>query len=298
MANHNDNYFMCAVGDVCRDPNQPRHNFDDAKLDELVASIKKKGILQPIVVRKTVSDEAQSSAAAPAPYMVIAGERRLRAARKAGLKEVPVIVKDVATAEAFELALIENIQREDLNAIEEALAYQRLIELQDYTPIEVADRVGKSRSTIANALRLLKLDGHHQSLVVEGRLSAGHGRALLSADSDEDRNVLAEDILAKGMSVRDAEEWVKSRREAAANSATPAAEDTTSQLPEKKAAHPLQPFYDAISADLESCLGTEVTIQAKGRKGRIQINFDSLEDLDRLRKQLQALAQMATRDAA
>lgn len=293
MANHNDNFFLCAVGDVCRDPNQPRHHFDDDKLEELVASIKKKGILQPIVVRKAVADETSSAAEAPAPYIVVAGERRLRAARKAGLKEVPVIVKEVASSEAFELALIENIQREDLNAIEEALAYQRLIELQDYTPIEVADRVGKSRSTIANALRLLKLEGHHQALIVEGRLSAGHARTLLAVDELEARNELAEEILAKGLSVRDAEEWVKARR-------APAAPEPESPRPlPERAAHPLQPFYDAIASDIGQALSSKVAIQARGRKGKIQIDFDSLEDLDRIRKLLQHLqAATATEDAA
>jgi ParB family chromosome partitioning protein len=217
----------------------------------------------------------------------VAGERRLRAARRAGLTEVPVIVKDVASTEAFELALIENVQREDLNAIEEALAYQRLIDIQDYTPAEVADRVGKNRSTIANALRLLKLEGHHQTLVVEGRLSAGHARALLSVDSPESRDVLAEEILAKGLSVREAEEWARDQRphepqlsllsESPASTPEPTATDR---------AHPLQPFYDAMAADLREALGHAVTIQARGRKGRVLVQFNSLEDLDRLRKRI------------
>jgi ParB family transcriptional regulator, chromosome partitioning protein len=289
MANHNDNFFMCPVSDVCRDPNQPRHHFDDEKLEELVASIKKKGILQPIVVRRTATDG--NAADAPAPFMIVAGERRLRAARKAGLKEVPVIVKDVESTEAFELALIENIQREDLNPIEEAMAYQRLIEYQDYTPAEVADRVGKNRSTIANALRLLKLDGHHQTLVVEGRMSAGHARTLLALETTDERNTLAEEILARGLSVREAEEWVKSRRQpepAPASDATPEDADGT-----RRGAHPLQPFYDAIAADLQAALGAQVSIAARGRKGKVQISFDSLEDLDRLRKQLQSMLNRA-----
>jgi ParB family transcriptional regulator, chromosome partitioning protein len=294
MANHNDNFFMCPVGDVCRDPNQPRHHFDDEKLEELVASIRKKGILQPIVVRRTAGDG--TPAEAPAPYMIVAGERRLRAARKAGLKEVPVIVKDVASSEAFELALIENVQREDLNPIEEALAYQRLIELQDYTPNEVADRVGKNRSTIANALRLLKLDGHHQSLVVEGRLSAGHARTLLSLEDPADRNALAEDILARGLSVREAEDWVRRHKEPQPEAGTPDQDEPGEKPEPRRAAHPLQPFYDAIAADLRAALGTDVGIQARGRKGKIQISFESLEDLDRLRRQLQLLT--GTADAA
>jgi ParB family chromosome partitioning protein len=280
MANHNDNFFMCPVNDVCRDPNQPRHHFDDDKLEELVASIRKKGILQPIVVRRSATDGTATEA--PAPYTVVAGERRLRAARKAGLKEVPVIVKDVESTEAFELALIENIQREDLNPIEEAMAYQRLIEFQDYTPNEVADRVGKNRSTIANALRLLKLDGHHQALVVEGRLSAGHARTLLSLETTDERNALAEDILARNMSVREAEEWVKSRRQPVAEELAPA--NTPATPGDRRDGHPLQPFYDAIAADLQAALGAQVAIQARGRRGKVQIAFDTLEDLDRLRK--------------
>jgi ParB family chromosome partitioning protein len=289
-ANQSDSFFLCPVGDICRDPHQPRHHFDDEALEELVSSIRKKGILQPIVVRRSAPGES-SAADAPAPYTVVAGERRLRAARRAGLTEVPVIVKDVPSTEAFELALIENVQREDLNPIEEALAYQRLIDVQDYSPSEVADRVGKNRSTIANALRLLKLEGHHQTLIVEGRLTAGHARALLSVESTEARDALAEEILAKGLSVREAEDWAREHRppepqlsllpEPGAEPAEPAADRS----------HPLQPFYDAMAADLREALGHAVSIQARGRKGRVQIHFNSLEDLDRLRKRMVGSAQ-------
>jgi ParB family chromosome partitioning protein len=285
MANHHDNFFLCPVGDVCRDPHQPRHHFDEDALEELVASIRKKGILQPIVVRRSSPAEAGATET-PAPYTIVAGERRLRAARRAGLTEVPVIVKDVASTEAFELALIENVQREDLNPIEEALAYQRLIDVQDYSPAEVADRVGKNRSTIANALRLLKLEGHHQALVVEGRLSAGHARALLSVEAAEERDALAEEILAKGLSVREAEDWARDHRPPDPQLSLMPEEPNASSLPDR--GHPLQPFYDAMAADLRDALGHIVTIQARGRRGRVQIQFNSLEDLDRLRKQIMA----------
>jgi ParB family chromosome partitioning protein len=286
MANHHDNFFLCPVGDICRDPHQPRHHFDEDALEELVSSIRKKGILQPIVVRRSSPAEAGSSEA-PAPYTIVAGERRLRAARRAGLTEVPVIVKDVPSSEAFELALIENVQREDLNPIEEALAYQRLIDVQDYTPAEVADRVGKNRSTIANALRLLKLEGHHQALVVEGRLSAGHARALLSVESPDERDTLAEEILAKGMSVREAEDWAREHRPPDPQLSLMPEEPPPGE-PASDRSHPLQPFYDAMAADLRQALGNAVTIQARGRRGRVQIHFNSLEDLDRLRKQILA----------
>jgi ParB family chromosome partitioning protein len=285
MANQNDNFFLCPVGDICRDPHQPRHHFDEEALEELVQSIRKKGILQPIVVRRSSPAESGASEA-PAAYTIVAGERRLRAARRAGLSEVPVIVKDVASTEAFELALIENVQREDLNPIEEALAYQRLIDVQDYTPAEVADRVGKNRSTIANALRLLKLDGHHQSLIVEGRLSAGHARALLSVEAPEERDTLAEEILAKGMSVREAEDWARDKRPPDPQLSL-LAEENPAGAPADRS-HPLQPFYDAMANDLKQALGHVVTIQARGRRGRVQIQFNSLEDLDRLRKRMLA----------
>jgi len=265
-ANQRDDYFLCQLTDVVADPAQPRQRFDDERLEELVASIKEKGILQPIVVRK-----------GPGPginYIVVAGERRLRAARRAGLTEVPVLVKDVATNEALELALIENLQREDLNPIEEAQAYQRLLESEDYTQDVLARRLGKNRSTIANTLRLLRLHQAHQSMVVEGRLTAGHARCLLAVEDDAQRETLATKILAEDLSVREAEEWVRKERETPKQAAPTPTEPRTT---------PLQPYYESVAADLGRALEAEVQIQSRGRKGRICISFESLDELRRLK---------------
>lgn len=264
-ANQRDDYFLCPIDDVAPDPGQPRQRFDDERLEELVASIKEKGILQPIVVRKSQS--------APPSYIVIAGERRLRAAKRAGLTEIPVLVKEVATSEALELALIENLQREDLNPIEEAQAYQRLLESEDFTQDVLARRLGKNRSTIANALRLLRLDAGHQAMVVEGRLTAGHARCLLAVEDDTQRGVLANKIVAEDLSVREAEEWVRREKETPRNTPEPAAPRVT----------PLQPYYESVASELGGALEAEVQILSRGRKGRICINFDSLDDLRRLR---------------
>lgn len=274
-ANQRDDYFLCPVSDVAADPAQPRQRFDDERLEELVASIKEKGILQPIVVRKGTGSPA---------YIVVAGERRLRAARRAGLTEVPVLVKDVASNEALELALIENLQREDLNPIEEAQAYQRLLESEDYTQDVLARRLGKNRSTIANALRLLRLGQDHQSMVVEGRLTAGHARCLLAVEDDTQREALASKILAEDLSVREAEEWVRKERETPRPTPTP--ESTTRVTP-------LQPYYESVAADLGRALEAEVQIQSRGRKGRICISFESLDELRRLKALLAPGSELA-----
>jgi len=259
-AHLNDDYFMCPVAKVRPDPAQPRQRFDDTALDELVSSIKEKGILQPIVVRKD----------GPDAYIVVAGERRLRASRKAGLTEVPVLVKDVATDEAFELALIENIQREDLNAIEEASAYQRLIDSSNYTQDVLARRLGKQRSTIANALRLLKLDPDHQQLVIDRTITAGHARCLLALDDPGQRAALADRIVNEDLSVRDCERAVRDTR--AESDAPPA------QAPKQKAASAVQLYCDQ--------LGLKVEIKARGRKGKITIDFGTLEELRSLHQRL------------
>jgi len=277
FANQRDDYFLCKLEDVRPDPNQPRQRFDDDKLDELVASIKEKGILQPLVVRRAAEGQG---------YVVVAGERRFRAAKKAGLSEVPVLVKDVATSEALELALIENLQREDLNPIEEAQAYQRLLESESYTQDVLARRLGKNRSTIANALRLLRLAQEHQAMVIDGRLSAGHARCLLAIDDDAQRRDLAAAIVDQELSVREAEDWVKRGRDA-----KPEADDATPEPAPRQT--PLQPYYDAVAAELTAALGAPVQIQSRGRKGRIVISFASLEELRRLKSQIDPAGELA-----
>ncbi|MFO0748102.1 MAG: ParB/RepB/Spo0J family partition protein [Myxococcota bacterium] len=283
FANQRDDFFLCKIDDVQADPNQPRQRFDDEKLDELVASIKEKGILQPIVVRRA-SDGKPG-------YIVVAGERRLRAARKAGLAELPVLVKDVASSEALELALIENLQREDLNPIEEASAYQRLLESEDYTQDVLARRLGKNRSTIANALRLLRLSAEHQAMVVEGRISAGHARCLLAVEDDAQRATLAGHIVANELSVREAEDWVRREREREQQAESAAASESAE--PATPRVTPLQPYYDAVASELSAALGVPVQIQSRGRKGRISITFSSLEELRRLKAHLDPAGELA-----
>jgi len=259
-ANLSDDYFMCRIDLIEADPNQPRQTFKDDKLQELVASIKEKGILQPLLVR-----------GGDPGYIVIAGERRLRAATLAGLAEVPVVLKDVQDEEAFELALIENIQRDDLNAIEEAEAYQRLLDRPGNTQETVARKVGKDRSTVANSVRLLRLPKDVQGHVVDGRLTSGHARTILSVD-DATRATLVELILSKEMSVREAERTAKKLKTEGAP-----------KKPRRVRKKPLQPYFDAIAAELTAALETEVTVESRGRKGKIVVTFDSIDDLRRLR---------------
>ena len=260
FANQRDDFFLCKIDDVQADPNQPRQRFDDEKLDELVASIKEKGILQPIVVRRA-SDGKPG-------YIVVAGERRLRAARKAGLSELPVLVKDVASSEALELALIENLQREDLNPIETARAFSRLVEEQKQSIEKIAQRVGKDRSTISNSLRLLKLPKEVLDLVENGELSEGHGRAILTAESPSRMIELAKQAVAQGWSVRETE-----RR--ARGEAKPAA------APKQKSAN-----VRDLESRLAKRLGSPVAIEDNEGKGKIEIRYASLDELDRLLNQL------------
>ena len=272
FTNLHDDYLMCPVDEVDADPDQPRQYFDEAALGELVQSIKEKGILQPLVVRRHGDG-----------YRLIAGERRLRAARLAGLTDVPVLVKDVASDEALELALIENIQREDLNPIEEARAYRRLLERPRMTQDVVARRVGKQRSTVANALRLLRLEAPLQQHVVDGTLSAGHARSLLAVEDSEARARLAERIVEESLSVRDTEAAAKALR------------TKTPGKPRGKApAHPLQPYCDAVAEELAGVLGANVRVKVRGRKGRIEIAFDGVEQLRRLRDTLAERARIAS----
>jgi ParB family transcriptional regulator, chromosome partitioning protein len=241
---------------------QPRGVFSEDKLEELAQSIRHNGIIQPLVVR-SYGDR----------YQLIAGERRWRAAQKAGLHKVPCIVKEVLEEDALELSLIENIQREDLNPIEEANAYKKLLERGDLTQEEVAKRVGKDRSSITNALRLLKLPPEVQRLVEEDKLSMGHARALLSTDSVEQQILLAADIITKALSVRETEQLVK-RTQGAASRAVRKERSVSNNT---DSANIL-----AAEAKLSKRLGAPVRIKLARTGGVVEVKFSSSEDLARL----------------
>jgi ParB family chromosome partitioning protein len=252
-------------------PRNPRKNFDEAALEDLAASIREKGILQPILVRTV--------AGAAAPYEIIAGERRWRAAQLAGLHEVPIIAVEADDRQALELAIIENVQRSDLNALEEAAGYQKLGADYGYSQADLAKVIGKSRSHVANTLRLLKLPARTQGLLAEGTISAGHARALLgSAEPD----ALAERIVAEGLTVRDVERIVQAQ-----NSARP--EVATAHGATRPHLAPAEPDADtrALEKALSDALGLTVTITYKGEAGELKIrysNFDQLDSVCRLLK--------------
>lgn len=247
---------------ISGNPEQPRTRFDEKALDELAASIAANGIVQPIVVREK-GDR----------YQIVAGERRWRAAQRAGLSRVPVVVRDVDDDRIIELALIENIQREDLNPIEEANAYRKLIDTIGLTQEQIAERVGKERSLIATALRLLKLPEEIQKLIEEGKLSAGHGRALLLSDDRSTQIRTARLIIERQMSVREAERAIKHRT--SRPSAKP--QDNTTE-------RPLDPNLRYAETKMMRALGTNVKIRPgnKDGAGRIEIEYYNNDDLDRI----------------
>ncbi|OPZ79130.1 MAG: Chromosome-partitioning protein ParB [Alphaproteobacteria bacterium ADurb.Bin438] len=242
-------------------PYQPRHTFDEESLNNLVASIQEKGVLQPLLVRRDPEDNSR--------YEIIAGERRFRASQIAGLTELPVIVKEMNNQEVLEVALIENIQRQDLNAIEEAEGYNRLIEEFNHTQEELGKIVGKSRSHVANTMRLLTLPSGVKDLVVQGKLTAGHARALITAKNPEE---LAEKIVSKGLNVRQVEKLAHSEEKKKEKPVTQA------EVKEDDA--------KALEEELSRMLGTKVAIKFKEKGGDITVTFDNLEVLDTLLKRL------------
>jgi len=248
-----------SIKEIFPNPNQPRRIFDEEKMAELAASIKQHGVVQPVIV-VNLPDKG---------YELVAGERRWRAAQLAGLTELPCIVRDLAPLLKEELALIENIQREDLNAIEEAQSYHHLMESFSYTQEDLANRLGKSRPYIANTLRLRSLDAKYQDLIVAGSLSAGHGRALLSVEQAKNRDILAKDIVSKKLSVRQAEELSKKLNSQSAPKT------------QKKII-----VEDVNLRDLESQLRdrfcTKVSICPATKGGKIVVDYYSEEELMRL----------------
>lgn len=237
---------------------QPRKEFNEDALIELSESIKQFGVIQPLIVQKR-NDY----------YEIVAGERRWRAAKMAGLKEVPVIIRDYSEKEIAEIALIENIQRENLNPIEEAMAYKRLLEEFKMKQDEVADRVSKSRAAVTNSIRLLKLNEKVQQMVIDDMISTGHARALLAVENPTEQYVLAQRIFDEKLSVRDVEKIVKNLGKPAKEKAAPNKE--------------LELFYQDIAEKMKTSLGTKVSISGKGDgTGKIEIEFYSNEELDRL----------------
>ncbi|MHB1394620.1 MAG: ParB/RepB/Spo0J family partition protein [Clostridia bacterium] len=244
------------ITDVEPNEKQPRKAFDDQALTDLSESIKEHGVVQPIIVRKLGNG-----------YQIIAGERRWRASRLAGKKTIPAIVKECSNLEVMELALIENLQREDLNSIEEALAYKSLIEEYNMTQDEIAKQIGKSRPAIANSLRLLQLPKDIKDMIAEGKITQGHARALLAIDGEKKQLEMAEKIINQQLNVRQIEKLAKETKH----------KEKTNASQDK-----YQLEINQLEEKLKTVLGTKVTIQHKNNKGRIEIEYYSNEELDRI----------------
>lgn len=246
------------VGSVVPNPNQPRKQMDDKALSELVASIREFGIVQPVVVRPV-----------GAGYELVVGERRWKAAQQAGLKTIPAIVRSSTSTESLEMALIENLQREDLNAIEEALAYRQLIEDFGISQNEIAKRVGKDRATVANTLRLLQLPAEIQRMVIDCEIASGHARSLLALQGDSFQSKLARRVVREDLSVRQIEDIIRRWRSG-----------VTREAPRRK---PLQPKgLSTLAEKLSDYLQTPVKVRVGRKKGKIEIEFSTIDDLERI----------------
>lgn len=252
--------IYCGIEEIVPNRSQPRKHFDESKLRELAESIKEKGILEPLIVRRVEQG-----------YELIVGERRWRAAQKAGLKEVPVLVKEVKGPDALEISLIENLQREDLNPIEEAEAFKHLTEEFNISQTELSTRIGKDRTTIANAIRLLKLPLEVKNQILQNRITSGHARAILSLETKEKQRELCSLIIKKNLSVREAEALAKRWAEKPKRRTTPERKkgDLESQL-------------NSLQDSLRRYLGTKVRITQNGKRGKIEIEYYSFEDLERI----------------
>jgi ParB family chromosome partitioning protein len=253
-----------SIDRILANPGQPRKRFDGDELAELAASIKQYGIVQPIIVDK-LEDSGD--------YVIVAGERRCRAAKLAGLAEVPVIIRNYSSEKRLEIALVENIHRQDLNPIEEASAYKRIMETSGLSQDEAASRVGKNRSTVANALRLLKLPEHMQKSLEDGSLSPGHARAILSLSGPAEQEKLYREIAAKGLSVRAAENRAAELGGKSGGTAGPAGVSVGKAR---------DPQIKAMENRLVEKLGTKVRISGNLEKGRVEIEYYSMDDLDRI----------------
>lgn len=263
--------MMVSIALIDTDENQPRKAFDAEELASLAETIRNYGILQPLLVEKKAER-----------YVIVAGERRFRAAKLAGLTSVPVRVDTYTPQKRMEISLIENIQRSDLNPIEEAKAYQSLVETFGLRQEDVAQRVSKNRATITNSMRLLKLDERVQNMLVENTLSGGHARALLALSDKEEQFALAQKIAEKGLSVRETEKLVKKLTEKT--------EEPEKDTKEEKTEDRLSLFFQDLEEQLKGIMGTKVQIRRKDeKKGRIEIEYYSPEELERITELLQSL---------
>lgn len=253
-----DGYILIDINLIKSNEAQPRKSFDDEKILELAESIKSNGIIQPLVVKKADNE-----------YIIVAGERRWRAAKAIGIKEIPAIVMNLSEKQILEISLIENIQREDLNSIEEALAYKKLINDFNLTQEELSKRIGKSRVSITNTLRLLNLSEDVQQYIIEGVISEGHGRALLGITDSKVQCELAQNVIDENLSVRELELLIRKLK-------------TSNTKSKPKQLNESNPYYKDVTYKLENYFGTKVNITNKNNKGKIEIEYYSEEDLQRI----------------
>jgi ParB family chromosome partitioning protein len=255
-----NNDILISINKIKSDEEQPRKLFDSEKIAELAESIKTHGIIQPLILRKYMDDQ----------YIIVAGERRWRAAKMAGLKEIPAVIMELSDRDILEISLIENIQRQDLNPIEEALAYRKLLNDFKITQEELSKRIGKSRVAIANTMRLTNLDERVQQYIIESILTEGHGRVLLTISDKQKQYELAQQVIDEKLSVRELERLIKKVN----------AEEEKDNSNEN--INELNPYYKEIKNQLQNYFGTKVSISNKKNKGKIEIEYYSEEDLQRI----------------
>ncbi|EHI96957.1 parB-like partition protein [Clostridium sp. DL-VIII] len=252
--------LLISINKIKSDEEQPRKLFDSEKIAELAESIKTHGIIQPLILRKHNEDQ----------YVIVAGERRWRAAKMAGLKEIPAIIMELSSRDILEISLIENIQRQDLNPIEEALAYKKLLNDFKITQEELSKRIGKSRVAIANTIRLTNLDERVQQYIVESIITEGHGRALLAISDNEKQYEIAQKVIDEKLSVRELEKLIKKIN------------DSEEKEKVEEPLDRLNPYYKDVKNQLQNHFGTKVNILNKKNKGKIEIEYYSEEDLQRI----------------
>jgi len=255
-----NNRMLISINKIKCDEEQPRKLFDSEKIAELAESIKTHGIIQPLILRKHLDDQ----------YIIVAGERRWRAAKMAGLKEIPSIIMELSDRDILEISLIENIQRQDLNPIEEALAYRKLLNDFKITQEELSKRIGKSRVAIANTIRLTNLDDRVQQYIIESIITEGHGRVLLSISDKQKQYELAQQVIDEKLSVRELERLIKRFNE----------EEEKEKI--VWSSDDLNPYYKEIKNQLQNYFGTKVNVSNKKNKGKIEIEYYSEEDLQRI----------------